>query len=475
VEKLRRGGCLISIILAGAVAVPASARAVESVGADTWNGKKIYLSPALHTPDNGGCDNFSENSNARETALATAAELRNRGYAVRVGTGDFVANVDDSNAWGADAHLPIHSNGGKENCYSPFDPINGGTLVMFHPNRADSQALASQIESSMDGKSPGTNDRTCPDWCSQFPSLHEVRAPNAVPAYVEVAYHTYRPDVDWMRGEDRPARAIARGVDRFFNYPRGCGQPPCPESVLARISDDILDIVEDNPGTVPGLPGDPGSLDPVVEAILDLIDQVDPGPVVQLVNQLLDTLIGTVDPAELIELVTNIVETLIGTVDPGALIELVNQLIATLLDLVDPAALVQLVNQLVDTVIGIVDPEALIDLVDRLLEAVIGLVDIEQLIDLVSALLDTLIGLVDIEQLIDLVSALLDTLIGLVDIEQLIDLVSALLDTLIGIVDLNQLIDTVCRVLQTVIQCGGLPPVAVSLALPGASGPASPV
>lgn len=431
----RRGGWLVPIIVASSLAAPARADTNDTLGSDTWNGKKVYLSPALHTPDNEGCDGFLESANARETALATATELQDRGYAVRVGTGDFSANTDDSNAWGADAHIPIHSNGGVEDCESPFNPANGGTLVMFHPNRSASQALANQIESAMDSKSPGTNDRTCPDWCSQFDSLHEVRASSGIPAYVEVAYHTYRPDVDWMRGEERPARAIARGIDRYFGYPRSCGQPPCPESLLARAIDDVADIVEDYGGTPPGLPGDPGSLDPIVQAILDLVDQVDPGPLLDLVNQLLDTLVGTVDPAALIQLVNQFLDTLIGTVDPAALIQVVNQLLDTLIGIVDPTALIELVSQLLETVIDLVDPAALIQLVSQLLE----------------------------------------TVIGLVDVGELIELASRLLETLIGIVDINQLIDTVCQVLQTVIQCGGLPPVAASLALPGASGPVSPV
>ena len=54
-------------------------------------------------------------------------------------------------------------------------------------------------------------------------------------AYVEAAYHAFRPDVDWLRGSANDGGKIAQGIDNCFGSPR-CGvNCQCPEYVMKPI------------------------------------------------------------------------------------------------------------------------------------------------------------------------------------------------------------------------------------------------
>jgi hypothetical protein len=178
-----------------------------------YNGVKVYLSPSAHEHgDNWGCDQFSENENSEENAREAAKRLVARGYAVTVGLGDFYYdNADSSNAWGADYHIPIHSNAGAPDC-NGYDPARGGTWVMYDAGYTDSYNLAVDIESVMDGSSPGTNDKVLTDVQASDWEYYEFANTYAKDAYIEVGFHTYLHDVNWMLNHSTVGNIIANGI-----------------------------------------------------------------------------------------------------------------------------------------------------------------------------------------------------------------------------------------------------------------------
>lgn len=193
----------------------------------TWNGIKVYLSPAHHVPDNVGCDNYQESAGARDIALKVKDTLVSYGYQVRIGSGNPIDNTNDSNAWGSTVHIPIHSNAGPWDCNGQ-DSSRGGTWLIY----ADTPGydLGVEILSAVGPYSPGTWDRICSDTsgCTSF-TLHELRATNMPAAYVEAAFHTYGPDKNWLLQTTAVGTRIAVGIDKYFGSPR-CPSPnnPCP-------------------------------------------------------------------------------------------------------------------------------------------------------------------------------------------------------------------------------------------------------
>lgn len=215
------------------------ATAVLGYGADTaladntyvpppgsWNTKKVYLSPASHSPDNVGCDSYAESAGARAIATKVKDYLYARGFAVRIGTGSYTANVTSSNGWGSHVHIPIHSNATTSDCSSPYNYSLGGSWLMYKPGSTAGSNLAQKIFDQLKGSSPGTWDLKNTDEVLSGKQLHELRATNMPSAYVEAAFHTFRPDVDWLRLTTTVGNKIGAGIDNYFGNPR-C---PCPLS-----------------------------------------------------------------------------------------------------------------------------------------------------------------------------------------------------------------------------------------------------
>lgn len=84
---------------------------------NSWNGYKVYLSPARHSDagNRGECGNNNENNMAYNSSwhatngwhyndvyndTSAYRNLRARGYQVRIGTGTLQSAIDNSNAWG---------------------------------------------------------------------------------------------------------------------------------------------------------------------------------------------------------------------------------------------------------------------------------------------------------------------------------------------------------------------------------------
>lgn len=125
-------------------------------------------------------------------------------------------------------HVPIHSNATTFNCTAPFDPAKGGTWLLYKPNSSAGISLSQKIYDKLRGQSPGTLDRIGTDVdLTGGTAFHELRATNMASAYVEAAFHTYRPDVDWLRNPTTVGNLIGAGIDNYFGNPR-C--PPCPLS-----------------------------------------------------------------------------------------------------------------------------------------------------------------------------------------------------------------------------------------------------
>jgi hypothetical protein len=148
-----------------------------------------------------------------------AANLRVRGYRVRVGTGTVSSRIADSNAYGAKLHIALHSNapGGTYSCTST-STSGKGTMVMYYGS--SSQRLAGLIKTEVGDSSPGTSDKICTDTTCSGQSLGELRSTKAVSAYAEIEYHTWNNGVSWIRNTYY-AWHLGQAVDEYLGYPRG--------------------------------------------------------------------------------------------------------------------------------------------------------------------------------------------------------------------------------------------------------------
>lgn len=230
--------------LLAAAAAGAADLVFEPLG--PWNGQRIYLSPARHA-DSGGrgeCGHPGENDLAFALAWNAASgdhygdrynpgspwrSLRARGYRVRIGRGTASSAISGSNAWGADVHLPLHSNADVAGQCGRTTAARFGTVAIYWHASAAGPQLAGELRRAVGtgggATSPGTADSTCPNPghpCTGI-TLGELRYTHAVAAYLESDFHTWSAGHAWLANSRVWGWRLGGAVDAFLGYPRLAG------------------------------------------------------------------------------------------------------------------------------------------------------------------------------------------------------------------------------------------------------------
>lgn len=235
------GGLALLVMIALAGVAGAADLLYDPYG--SWNGKKIYLSPARHSDSGsrGECGSLGENDLAYYAAWyatngsyysdsynpsSSYRNLRARGYKVRIGRGTVSSAINNSNSWGATLHIPMHSNADVYNGCSRTGTSGFGTNVIYWhtsgggPNLADE--LVYTVGSASGMTSPGTNDYKCynPGHPCTTITLGELRYTYAVAAYMESEFHTWNTGYGWLDDSHYWAWRLGWAIDMHLGYPR---------------------------------------------------------------------------------------------------------------------------------------------------------------------------------------------------------------------------------------------------------------
>lgn len=184
-------------------------------------GMKIYLSPSAQPANNYAAGDTNEQAQCNRIAEAAKSALERCGFAVRKapeGQG-YKENVDESNAWGADLHIPIHTNAGG----------GAGTVVFVHGGTAKQMQYAKPIYDEVQATSPGTTDYGV----RVNSGLYELGYTTATAVYVECEFHDRADLAAWIiEHTTELGEAIARGVCTGAGVPYIAPEPkPDPEPV----------------------------------------------------------------------------------------------------------------------------------------------------------------------------------------------------------------------------------------------------
>ena len=114
-------------------------------------------------------------------------------------------SIDESNNWGADMHIPIHTNG--------FVGVNMGTVVMVKKAEGEPLKAAQAMLNAVGPITPGDDFAIM-----ESPDLKELNSINAISVYVEVEFHDTVAGAKWIINNTKPAgEAIAKGVCDYYN------------------------------------------------------------------------------------------------------------------------------------------------------------------------------------------------------------------------------------------------------------------
>lgn len=169
--------------------------------------KKIFISPSNQTQNLYAYGNTTEAIQCGKIGVALKTALERCGFETKLMQYYSMSErVAASNSWGADLHLPVHSNAynGK---------VAGTRMIAYNTSGAGYKACKA-IFNHLAPLTPGTSENI-----SANASLYEIKYPNAPTAYVEVDFHDNATVAKWIIEHiEVIAEAICHGVCDYFGY-----------------------------------------------------------------------------------------------------------------------------------------------------------------------------------------------------------------------------------------------------------------
>lgn len=166
--------------------------------------KKIYLSPSDQYRNTYFDGKHNEGEVCHSISGATEIALERSGVPVKRGkTGSISERVKQSNSWGADLHVCIHTNAGG----------GDGSLVMCYPGNKN-EAIVKNMYNKLAKMSPGKDDGI-----KEVTNLYEINNSKALCVYIEIAFHDNSKDGKWiLENEQKIGEAIAEAICDTYGY-----------------------------------------------------------------------------------------------------------------------------------------------------------------------------------------------------------------------------------------------------------------
>ena len=163
--------------------------------------KKIYLSPSSQPANIYKVGNTNEQEQCRKIAAVARDALIRCGFEVKAGLdGTMYTRVRESNNWGADAHIPIHTNA--------FNGKLAGFRGFYYKKNGEGHKLVQAIMDAVAPITPGTSDGV-----SSYPGLYEVEHSSGYCAYLELGFHDNAEEAQYIIDHTQElGEAICKGV-----------------------------------------------------------------------------------------------------------------------------------------------------------------------------------------------------------------------------------------------------------------------
>ena len=169
---------------------------------------KIYLSPSNQNANTYATGNTNEMAQCDKISAATAKALDRCGFEVMVAKSGTLMQkrCPESDKFGADIHMPIHTNASGSGNYT------GGTRV-FCLNSSGKKA-AQAVCDSLGAITPGKDDAVI-----YKNDLYEINVPKALSLYVECEFHDTVTGSNWIRNNiNEIGEAICKGLCKYYGY-----------------------------------------------------------------------------------------------------------------------------------------------------------------------------------------------------------------------------------------------------------------
>lgn len=187
--------------------------------------KKIYLSPSSQSENAYATGNTTEQEQCRKIATACAKYLKNVGFnVINACYGTMYTRIDESNKWGADLHVPIHTNAfnGK---------ITGGTQILLYKLNGEHKKAGQAILNRLGPITPGKSHEKL----VQNTEFYEIINANAMTVYCECEFHDTKQGADFIRSHTSEiGEAIAKGICDYYGVKVTATPAPSTPSITSK-------------------------------------------------------------------------------------------------------------------------------------------------------------------------------------------------------------------------------------------------
>lgn len=167
--------------------------------------KKIFLSPSNQSGNIYATGDTNEAAVCGEIAAFAEKALIRCGFEVKTMQNETMqVRSKASNDWGADLHVPIHTNA--------FDGKVTGTRLMVYALKGPAYEAAKAIFAELAPLTPGRSENI-----TAWPQLYELNTPNAPSVYIEVDFHDNLEVAKWLKeNTEGVGEAICKGICSHF-------------------------------------------------------------------------------------------------------------------------------------------------------------------------------------------------------------------------------------------------------------------
>lgn len=170
--------------------------------------KKIYISPSNQINNVYAAGNTNEKVQCHKIAKACFAFLEKQGFNVKCTyNDDMYTRVRESNVFGADLHLAIHTNAtAKHN-------VTGGTQILLYSVDGEREKAGRAVLSRLAPITPGKSAERL----IAKPSFYECAVADGLTVYVEVEFHDTKDGANFIINNTKKiGEAIALGICDYY-------------------------------------------------------------------------------------------------------------------------------------------------------------------------------------------------------------------------------------------------------------------
>ena len=179
--------------------------------------KKIYISPSNQHANTYATGNTNEKAQCHKIAKYCVDYLKKYGFDVMCTYhNDMYVRVKESNAFGADMHVAIHTNAtGAHN-------VTGGTQILLYKTAGEHKKAGQAVFDRLAPLTPGKSAERL----VEKPGFYEINSANGMTVYVEAEFHDTKEGSDFIIANVKPiGEAIAKGICDYYGVKEKVEEP----------------------------------------------------------------------------------------------------------------------------------------------------------------------------------------------------------------------------------------------------------